>query len=234
MSSLAQSGLTTLFARHRGARRRRASSVVGPKQAEREEGKASSYTRGLTVEDRDVALLAAAARRRALDVHRPRAQGRWSADTGRLKRTDLVAGDGDFFASRTCSSARGASSATRRTRATPRSASSATRSRRSCGTATPSATRSSSTGMRCRVIGAARPTAITGAWTSTSTGSTSSPCRSRRWPRSSPKAQGGGAVCRSRPTTPSQRHRQAHRQRAARRAPPRRRRLPDLRLRRRS
>src|SRR5260370_40747719 len=53
MSSLAQSGSTTLFRaiEELGGGR---IIMVGPKEVEREEGKASSYTRGITLQDRDV------------------------------------------------------------------------------------------------------------------------------------------------------------------------------------
>ena len=64
MSSLAQSGLDDAVARHRGARRRAPHLHRRPKRAEREEGKAASYTRGITVADRDLLFSAAAARRR--------------------------------------------------------------------------------------------------------------------------------------------------------------------------
>ena len=53
MSSLAQSGSTTLFRSFEELGGGRI-IMVGPKEVEREEAKASSYTRGLTIQDRDL------------------------------------------------------------------------------------------------------------------------------------------------------------------------------------
>lgn len=95
MSSLAESGLTTLkkgLEEIGGARL----LDVGAKKAERGDAKRASYFRGLTVDDRDhlIATL-------------PHVVGRamWAslwrrdmvADTGRFARADLVAGDGGFL-----------------------------------------------------------------------------------------------------------------------------------------
>lgn len=95
MSSLAQSGSTTLLHDIQdlgGAR------LIGifPKPAEREEGKASSYTRGITVPDRDVLFSSV-----------PHLEGhsmftRWGnkdiiADNGRMYRSRVFGGDGDWF-----------------------------------------------------------------------------------------------------------------------------------------
>ncbi|HXU73120.1 MAG TPA: ABC transporter permease [Polyangia bacterium] len=95
MSSLAQSGLTTLF---RGMEELGGGRLifVGPKQAEREEAKQASYTRGLTVEDRDIVFERLP---HVVEHSMFTSLGRKEmvSDTGRLKRTDLVAADGDFF-----------------------------------------------------------------------------------------------------------------------------------------
>ncbi len=95
MSSLAQSGLTTLF---RGMEELGGGRLifVGPKQAEREEAKQASYTRGLTVEDRDIVFSRLP---HVVEHSMFTSLGRKEmvSDTGRLKRTDLVAADGDFF-----------------------------------------------------------------------------------------------------------------------------------------
>jgi putative ABC transport system permease protein len=95
MSSLAQSGSTTLLHDIQdlgGAR------LIGifPHPPEREEGKASSYTHGITVPDRDVLFSSV-----------PHLEGhtmwtRWGnkdiiADNGRMYRARVFAGDGDWF-----------------------------------------------------------------------------------------------------------------------------------------
>ena len=69
---------------------------IGPKQAEREEAKQASYTRGLTVEDRDIVFSRLP---HVVEHSMFTGLGRKEmvSDTGRLKRTDLVAADGDFF-----------------------------------------------------------------------------------------------------------------------------------------
>ena len=95
MSSLAQSGLTTLF---RGMEELGGGRLIfiAPKQAERGEAKQSSYSRGLTVEDRDLVF----SRLKHVVEHSmftPLGRKEMVSDTGRIKRTDLVAGDGDFF-----------------------------------------------------------------------------------------------------------------------------------------
>ena len=95
MSSLAQSGLTTLF---RGIEELGGGRLIfiGPKQAERAENKQASYTRGLTVEDRDIVFSRLP---HVVEHSMFTGLGRKEmvSDTGRLKRTDLVAADGDFF-----------------------------------------------------------------------------------------------------------------------------------------
>jgi putative ABC transport system permease protein len=95
MSSLAQSGLTTLF---RGVEELGGSRLIfiGPKQAEREEAKQASYSRGLTVEDRDIVFSRLP---HVVEHSMFTGLGRKEmiSDSGRLKRTDIVAADGDFF-----------------------------------------------------------------------------------------------------------------------------------------
>ena len=95
MSSLAQSGLTTLF---RGMEELGGGRLIfiGPKQAERAESKVASYNRGLTVQDRDLVFSRLP---HVVEHSMFTGLGRKEmvSDTGRLKRTDLVAADGDFF-----------------------------------------------------------------------------------------------------------------------------------------
>src|SRR6266542_5240534 len=95
MSSLAQSGLTTLF---RGIEELGGGRLlfIAPKPAERGEAKQASYTRGLTVEDRDLVFSRLP---HVVEHSMFTALGRKEmvSDTGRMKRTDLVSGDGDFF-----------------------------------------------------------------------------------------------------------------------------------------
>lgn len=105
MSSLAQSGLTTLF---RGIEELGGGRLIwiSPKKAEREEAKAASYTRGLTSEDRDLLF----ARLPHVAEHSMSATLRTTdlvADTGRLGRADLVAADGDYFSFTQLERARG-------------------------------------------------------------------------------------------------------------------------------
>jgi putative ABC transport system permease protein len=95
MSSLAQSGSTTLLHDIQdlgGAR------LIGifPHPPEREEGKASSYTHGITVPDRDVLFSSVP----HLEAHTM--WTRWGnkdmiADNGRMYRARVFAGDGDWF-----------------------------------------------------------------------------------------------------------------------------------------
>jgi putative ABC transport system permease protein len=95
MSSLAQSGSTTLFRsiEELGGGR---IIMIGPKEVEREEGKASSYTRGITLQDRDVVYEAVPHVVQKTMFSRT---GRKDvvADNGRLLRTDGIFGDGNFF-----------------------------------------------------------------------------------------------------------------------------------------
>jgi putative ABC transport system permease protein len=95
MSSLAQSGLTTLF---RGIEELGGGRLIfiGPKQAEREEAKQASYTRGITVEDRDL-IFSRLPHVVERSMFSSLGRKEMVSDTGRLKRTDLVAADGDFF-----------------------------------------------------------------------------------------------------------------------------------------
>src|SRR5581483_3134637 len=95
MSSLAESGLTTLS---KGIEDLGGGRLiyVGVKPAERTESKQTSYTRGLTIADRDV-----------LFSSLPHVVGRsmyaalWRkdvvSDSGELTRTDVVGGDGGFL-----------------------------------------------------------------------------------------------------------------------------------------
>jgi putative ABC transport system permease protein len=95
MSSLAQSGSTTLLHDIEdlgGAR------LIGifPHPPEREEGKASSYTHGITVPDRDVLFSSVP----HLEAHTM--WTRWGnkdviADNGHMYRARVFAGDGDWF-----------------------------------------------------------------------------------------------------------------------------------------
>lgn len=95
MSSLAQSGSTTLFRsiEELGGGR---IIMVGPKEVEREENKASSYTRGITLQDRDVIYESVPHVVQKTMFSRT---GRKDviADNGRLLRTDGIFGDGNFF-----------------------------------------------------------------------------------------------------------------------------------------
>jgi putative ABC transport system permease protein len=97
MSSLAQSGSTTLFRsiEELGGGR---IIMVGPKEVEREENKASSYTRGMTLQDRDVIYDSVP---HVIQKTMFSRTGRKDviADNGRLLRTDGVFGDGNFFES---------------------------------------------------------------------------------------------------------------------------------------
>jgi putative ABC transport system permease protein len=95
MSSLAQSGSTTLFKDIEelgGARL----VAVFPKQAEREEQKAASYTRGITVEDRNLIFASTP----HLESHTMYANGSRKdviSDSGRQYRVGVWAADGDWF-----------------------------------------------------------------------------------------------------------------------------------------
>ncbi len=95
MSSLAQSGSTTLFRsiEELGGGR---IIMIGPKEIEREEGKASSYTRGMTLQDRDV-LYASVPHVVQKTMFSRTGRKDVVADNGRLLRTDGVFGDGNFF-----------------------------------------------------------------------------------------------------------------------------------------
>ncbi len=95
MSSLAQSGLTTLF---RGIEELGGGRLIfiAPKQPERAENKTASYTRGLTVEDRDI-VFSRLPHVAEHSMFTPLGRKEMVSDTGRIKRTDLVAADGDFF-----------------------------------------------------------------------------------------------------------------------------------------
>ncbi|MCU1279654.1 MAG: hypothetical protein JWM53_3200 [bacterium] len=95
MSSLAQSGSTTLLHDIQdlgGAR------LIGifPKPAEREEGKASSYTRGITVPDRDV-LFASVPHLEGHTMWMRLGNKDIIADNGNMYRARVFAGDGDWF-----------------------------------------------------------------------------------------------------------------------------------------
>lgn len=95
MSSLAQSGSATLFHDIEdlgGAR------LIGifPKPAEREEGKASSYTRGITVEDRDT-LFSAVPHLEGHTMWMRLGNKDLVADNGNTYRAGVFAGDGDWF-----------------------------------------------------------------------------------------------------------------------------------------
>src|SRR5438270_2033977 len=105
MSSLAQSGLTTLFRGIEdlgGARL----IMIAPKAAEREEAKQSSYQRGLTTDDAEL-VFARAPHVMERSRFTPLGRQQLIADNGRMARTDLVAGDGDFFAFTKLVAARG-------------------------------------------------------------------------------------------------------------------------------
>ncbi|HEX4462810.1 MAG TPA: ABC transporter permease [Polyangia bacterium] len=95
MSSLAQSGSTTLLRdlEELGGARLLA---VFPKEAEREEGKASSYTRGLTRQDRD-ALFETVPHLEGHTMFSRLGRKDVIADNGRIDRIDAFAGDGDWF-----------------------------------------------------------------------------------------------------------------------------------------
>jgi putative ABC transport system permease protein len=105
MSSLAESGLTTLF---RGIEELGGGRLIllAPKPAEREEAKQSSYLRGITPDDARLlfARLPHVVERSQLT---PMGRQQLIADNGRMVRTDLVAGDGDFFAFTRLAAARG-------------------------------------------------------------------------------------------------------------------------------
>jgi putative ABC transport system permease protein len=105
MSSLAESGLTTLW---KGIEELGGGRLVWliSKNVERGEAKHASYTRGITSEDRDLLM----ARLPHVVEHT------WFASPGRRElvsddgtetRSDLVASDGDFFASMGMEAARG-------------------------------------------------------------------------------------------------------------------------------
>jgi putative ABC transport system permease protein len=97
MSSLALSGQTTLFRsiEELGGGR---IIMVGPKEVEREEGKASSYTRGMTLQDRDV-LFASVPHVAQKTMFSRTGRKDIIADNGRLLRTDGIFVDGNFFES---------------------------------------------------------------------------------------------------------------------------------------
>jgi putative ABC transport system permease protein len=95
MSSLAQSGSTTLFRSFEELGGGRI-IMVGPKEVEREEAKASSYTRGLTIQDRDL-LYAAVPHVIERTMFSRLGRKDAIADGGKMIRTDVVAGDGGFF-----------------------------------------------------------------------------------------------------------------------------------------
>src|SRR5258706_8281148 len=94
MSSLAQSGSTTLFRSIEELGGGRILMIV-PKEAEREEAKQASYSRGITVQDRDLLF-----ERLPHIIQRTMFSriGRKDvvADNGKMWRTDVVAGDGGF------------------------------------------------------------------------------------------------------------------------------------------
>jgi putative ABC transport system permease protein len=95
MSSLAQSGLTTLF---RGIEELGGGRLlfIAPKPAERNEAKQASYSRGLTIEDRDL-IFSRLPHVVEHSMFTSLGRKEMVSDTGRMKRTDLVSGDGDFF-----------------------------------------------------------------------------------------------------------------------------------------
>jgi putative ABC transport system permease protein len=95
MSSLAQSGSTTLFKDIEelgGAR----IIVVFPKPAEREQSKASSYTRGITVEDRNV-IFAGTPHVVTHSMYARMGRKDFITDGGQQARSDVFATDGDWF-----------------------------------------------------------------------------------------------------------------------------------------
>jgi putative ABC transport system permease protein len=105
MSSLAQSGLTTLF---RGIEELGGGRLIliAPKPPEREEARQSSYTRGITGDDADI-LFQRLPHLVEHSMFTPLGRQQLIADNGRMVRTDLVAGDGDFFAFTKLAVARG-------------------------------------------------------------------------------------------------------------------------------
>src|SRR5262245_10831697 len=105
MSSLAQSGSTTLFRSFEELGGGRI-IMVGPKEVEREEAKASSYLRGLTIQDRDL-LFSAVPNVVERTMFSRLGRKDAIADNGRMVRTDMVAGDGGFFNSMKLEIARG-------------------------------------------------------------------------------------------------------------------------------
>jgi putative ABC transport system permease protein len=95
MTSLAQSGSTTLLHDIQdlgGAR------LIGifPHPPEREEGKASSYTRGITVEDRD-ALFSSVPHLESHTMWMRLGNKDILSDNGNMYRARVFAGDGDWF-----------------------------------------------------------------------------------------------------------------------------------------
>ena len=180
-------------------------SVIWPKQAEREEAQAGRATRaGITVEDRDSLF---ARLPHVVEHSMFTALGRkddGQPTRGSLGRTDLVGGDGDFFASlhlklgaRALLQRRGGP------RATPRSASSAPRSRsealrRRCGRPHARARRHALPRDR-----PARPTAITSGMNFGFDWLDFVAMPLETVAEVDPKAPRRRAVCRSRPTTPS-------------------------------
>ncbi|MDB4965988.1 MAG: Macrolide-specific ABC-type efflux carrier [Myxococcales bacterium] len=97
MSSLAQSGSTTLFRsiEELGGGR---IIMIGPKEVEREEGKASSYTRGMTLQDRDL-LYSNVPHLVQKTMFSRTGRKDIIADNGKLSRTDGIFVDGNFFES---------------------------------------------------------------------------------------------------------------------------------------
>jgi putative ABC transport system permease protein len=96
MSSLAASGLATLSRGLEDLGGARLILLWG-KEAERERGKAASYTRGLTMQDRD-ALFAAIPHVVGHSMYATLGQQNASNDGAHFVRTDYVAADGDFIA----------------------------------------------------------------------------------------------------------------------------------------
>src|ERR1700761_5048007 len=95
MSSLAQSGSTTLLRDLEALGGARLLAIF-PKEAEREEGKASSYTRGITRQDRD-ALFDTVPHLEGHTMFSRLGRKDVIADNGRIGRIDTFAGDGDWF-----------------------------------------------------------------------------------------------------------------------------------------
>ncbi len=95
MSSLAESGLTTLA---KGIEDLGGARLidVGMKPPERAEQKANSYSRGITLADRDL-IFEAAPHVVERSMYTPLWRKDVAADSGMVGRTDLVAGDGGFL-----------------------------------------------------------------------------------------------------------------------------------------